>query len=184
MTERPRAHEDIDRVLDLLHTTVDRSHRTIERATSQGTKILATAHAGLGVILAAWLQHLFESPDARLTPLLWYLAAALAPVMLGLLTVGVVCFADIRCAQFMTVAATKQYQRLIAAKGWTGPTPTEEERAHGAALGNRIEESERSALWWDTRSQWASAIGWVLLAAAFAILGTGVVVMGRSCALL
>jgi hypothetical protein len=180
MTERPRAHEDIDRVLDLIHTTVDRTHQTIERATSQGTKILATAHAGLGVILAAWLQHIFESPDARLTPLLWYLAASLAPVMLGLLTVGLVCFGDIRCAQFMTDAATKQYKRLIAAKGWTAP-PTDEERARGAALGNLIEESERSARWWDTGSQWASAIGWVLLAAAFAVLGTGVLVMVNQC---
>jgi hypothetical protein len=132
------------------------------------------------VILAAWLQHLFESPAARLTPLLCYLVASLAPVMLGLLTVGVVCFADIRSAQVMTHAATKQYQRLIAAKGWPGP-PTEEERAHGAAQDNQIEESERAALRWDTRSQLASAIGWALLAAAFAILGTGVVVMVSHC---
>ena len=49
----PRAHEDIDRLSDFIYASVDRAHRTIERATTQSTKILATAHAVLGVLLAA-----------------------------------------------------------------------------------------------------------------------------------
>jgi hypothetical protein len=78
----PRAHGDLDRILDLLHTTVERTYKTIERATSQGTKILATAHAGLGVILAAWLQRILEGPGAYVGALASYIAAALFAVML------------------------------------------------------------------------------------------------------
>jgi hypothetical protein len=116
-------NEFLDRMTGLYHSNFERTHRTIERASSQGTKILATAHAGLGVILAAWLQHIFEgAPAGHMAALAGYLVAALFPVMLGLLSVGIVCFLDVRCAQYLTASTTKQYERvLIAARGTTPP---------------------------------------------------------------
>jgi hypothetical protein len=132
------------------------------------------------VILAAWLQRIFESSDTRLTILAWYIAAALFPVMLGLLSVGIVCFLDIRCAQYMTDSFVKQYGRLVRAKGWTAPQ-SEDERQHGAALGAEIEQLEPRARRLDSWSQRAGLTGWALLAASFAILATGVVVMVSRC---
>ncbi|HVC02956.1 MAG TPA: hypothetical protein VND80_12215 [Steroidobacteraceae bacterium] len=62
-----------------------RAHQTYERTATQFVKLLATVLGGLGVVLAAWLQRIFEKPqEALLHALMWYLAFALFAVAGGI----------------------------------------------------------------------------------------------------
>lgn len=171
-----RARKDLlDQLIPLYYSNFDRAHRTIERASSQGTKILATAHAGLGVILAAWLQRIFEgAPVGHSAALAGYLVAALFPVMLGLLSVGIVCFIDVRCAQYLTESSTKQLDRVLTASRGTTPRSAVEQ-SHIDALGSQAEALEQRAQRWNLWSEWIGLGGWALLAVSFTILATGVI---------
>lgn len=165
----------VDRMTGLYHSNFERSHRTIERASSQGTKILATAHAGLGVILAAWLQHIFEgAPAGHLAALAGYLVAALFPVMLGLLSVGIVCFLDVRCAQYLTQSTAKQYERVLIAAGGTVPRNAGDQ-SQIEVLTTEGQALEQRAQHWNSWSEGVGLAGWALLAVSFAIVATGVV---------
>jgi hypothetical protein len=166
--------ELLDLLTGLYHSNFERSHRTIERATSQGTKILATAHAGLGVILAAWLQRIFEgAPAGHLVGLAGYLVAALFPVMLGLPTVGIVCFLDVRCAQYLTQSTTKQFERVLIVVRGTNP-PNAGEQSQIEALTTQGQALDQRALRWNSWSEGVGLAGWGLLAVSFAIVATGV----------
>jgi hypothetical protein len=168
--------ELLDQLTPLYYSNFERAHRTIERASSQGTKILATAHAGLGVILAAWLQRIFEgAPAGHFVALAGYLVAALFPVMLGLLSVGIVCFLDVRCAQYLTESSTKQLDRVLTVSRGTATARNAAEHSHIETLGTQAEALEQRAQRWNSWSERIGLAGWALLATSFAIVATGVV---------
>jgi hypothetical protein len=63
---------------------LERAYKVHERAATQFHKLVGTILGGLGVILAAWLQRIFEKPEPGLLhDLLWYLGGALAAVVFG-----------------------------------------------------------------------------------------------------
>jgi hypothetical protein len=178
-----RAGQELrDQLTPLYYSNFERAHRSAERASSQGIKILATAHAGLGVILAAWLQRIFEgAPAGHLTALAGYLVTALFPVMLGLLSVGIVCFLDVRAAQYQTDSSLKQLNRVLTASRLRTSARSAEEQSHIDTLGTEAGALDKRAQRWNRWSEGIGLAGWALLVISLAILGVGVAGMVYRC---
>lgn len=93
---------------------LERAHRTSERATTQFYKLLGTIHGGLGVVLAAWLQRIFENPSISLLhSLLCYLAGGLVSVALGLVLLATTAILDQRSSNRIATSINADKSRFI-----------------------------------------------------------------------
>lgn len=170
----------------------ERAHKTYERAATQFGKLLGTILGGLGVVLAAWLQRIFEKPEeALLHQLMWYLAAALVCVAAGLVLLASTALLDQWSAK--TFAATinaneARYFSRIRVRQIRKAFPPGEERsqkefdeyARGEHLDDDVKRSEARANLIDLCSRVGGVAALICLVAAFATLACGVLSTART----
>jgi len=177
----------VETLLTELSAARERAHSTGERAAQQFTKLLGTVHGGLGVAVAAWLQHIFEQSGPRLlSPLTWYLAIALFCVALGLITLVLAAIIDQRSANHAAQSINYDTQRVwlfrqrvqIAELGLKGDERSAKElfiAQEDATLRHNIAKEDARAKRTNAISEWVGLVSWVCLFAAFTVLGIGII---------
>jgi hypothetical protein len=187
MTKKNESGEDssIEKLIDI-PASLERAHRTGERAAQQFTKLLGTVHGGLGVILAAWLQRLFDgAPDHALPPLVWYLAGALVFVALGLVLLVLAAIIDQRSAFHFALSTQLNAQRFIVARRRVqikllklqGDEKSAEElecAEQDAEIVRQIKLADASARRINRISEWVGIGSWACAIATFATLAVGI----------
>lgn len=163
------------------------AHRTYERAAQQFTKLLGTVYGGLGVILIAWLQRLFEAAaDHALRALVWCLAGALGLVALGLVSLVLAAFIDQRSSYHLTLSISLNIQRFLLAKrhaqikllNLQGDEKSAEESYcadANAELIPKIVQADTRARQLNTISERVGIGSWICVIVTFATLAVGIV---------
>lgn len=185
MTEKSRHEPSLADLQRQLSAARDRAHKSGERAAQQFSKLLGTVEGGLGVVIAAWLQRIFEHARGPLSPLAGFLAVALFFDVLGLVALALIPLLDERCASHAarstilnTTRAWHHEQRKHIESMPAGDERSQRELSFAEEDAGHVRDIEAA----DARARRINALSerlevcsWVALCAAFVALGVGIV---------
>jgi hypothetical protein len=185
--QKETAEDSIESRIEIidLKGAMERAHTTGERASQQFTKLLGVIHGGLGVILAAWLQRIFEavggSPRSSLA---WYLALALACAAVGLVTLVLAAIIDQVGASVMVkevglvkrrVIMKQRFERAQHMEATERAAELDHCKKEDGVLDREATRAGARAVLLNNVSVWIGLSSWLCVVAAFVTLAVGVV---------